>query len=136
VQSADLSFEGDSTPAANKVDSKQIEQGNLMNVIKQALEKRLGIGDGGAVKALSGPETSATIMASDFLLSELNSIVEQQRSKPKSAAHQYLMDDVMGNAYLQQQQDDESDILWGGGGIKMGGADDENSSGVDPNNFY
>jgi hypothetical protein len=129
-----LSFEGDSTPAANKVDSKQIEQGNLMNVIKQALELRLGIGDGDAVKALSGPETSATIMASDFLLSELNSIVEQQRSKPMSVAHQHLMDDVMGSENLQQQQD-ETEVLWGGGGIKMGG-DDEDGSGVDPNNFY
>jgi hypothetical protein len=129
-----LSFEGDSTPAANKVDSQQIEQGNLMNVIKQALELRLGIGDGDAVKALSGPETSATIMASDFLLSELNSIVEQQRSKPMSVAHQHLMDDVMGSENLQQQQD-ETEVLWGGGGIKMGG-DDEDGSGVDPNNFY
>jgi hypothetical protein len=36
VQTQDLRFEGDSTPAANKVDSQQIEKGNLMNVIKQS----------------------------------------------------------------------------------------------------
>ena len=106
-----------------------------MNVIKQALELRLGIGAGDAVKALSGPETSATIMASDFLLAELKSIVDQQRSKPQSVAHQHLMDDVMGGDNLQQQQQDETNVLWGGGGITMGG-DDADGSGVDPNNFY
>lgn len=140
VQSQDLSFEGDATPAANKVDQQQIEQGNLINVIKQALEKRLGLtdgGDGSAMTRLSGPETSATIMASDFLLSELNAIIEQQRSKPQSVAHQHLMDDVMQNEALRQQQnDDEMDVLWGGGGIPMGNEDDGGGSGVDPRAFY
>jgi hypothetical protein len=32
----------DSTPAANKVDRAQIDGGNMVNVIKQALEIRLG----------------------------------------------------------------------------------------------
>eukprot|EP00545_Synedropsis_sp_CCMP1620_P000781 CAMPEP_0119016238 /NCGR_PEP_ID=MMETSP1176-20130426/11890_1 /TAXON_ID=265551 /ORGANISM="Synedropsis recta cf, Strain CCMP1620" /LENGTH=550 /DNA_ID=CAMNT_0006969579 /DNA_START=116 /DNA_END=1765 /DNA_ORIENTATION=+ len=126
VQSQDLSFEGDATPAANKVDAQQIEQGNLINVIMQALEKRLGLSDSGSVTRLSGPETSATIMASDFLLAELNVIIEQQRSKPQSAAHQYLLDDVMGNeSTTQQRDDDEMDVLFGGGGIKMGNDGDE-----------
>jgi len=80
VQSEDLSFEGDATPAANKVDSKQVEQGNLVNVMKQALGKRIGLAkEHNTVTRLSGPETSATIMASDFLLSELDNIISQQR---------------------------------------------------------
>ena len=134
VQSKDLSFEGDATPAANKVDPQQIEKGNLINVIKQALEKRLGLGQDGKVTRLSGPETSATIMASDFLLSELNSIVKQGRAKPLSAAHQYLMDDLMGGDRRQNQE--EMDVLFGGGGIKTGIGDDGEGSGIDTSNFY
>lgn len=134
VQSKDLSFEGDATPAANKVDPQQIEKGNLINVIKQALEKRLGLGQDGKVTQLSGPETSATIMASDFLLSELDSIVKQGRSKPLSAAHQYLMDDLMGGD--RRQHEEEMDVLFGGGGIKMGIGDDGEGSGIDTSNFY
>ena len=76
VKQEDASFMNDATPAANKVDGKQIEQGDLVNVMRQALGKRLGKqeSDGGSVTRLSGPETSATIMASDFLLAELNKI--------------------------------------------------------------
>jgi hypothetical protein len=133
VQSKDLSFEGDATPAANKVDPQQIEKGNLINVIKQALEKRLGL-DGGRVTRLSGPETSATIMASDFLLAELDNLVKQGRVKPLSAAHQYLMDDLLGDE--RRQNDEEMDVLFGGGGIKMGIGDDGEGSGIDTNNFY
>jgi hypothetical protein len=36
-------------------------------------------------------------MASDFLLAELERIVQRRRVKPLSAAHQYLMDDLMGD---------------------------------------
>jgi len=83
VKSMDLSFENDATPAANKVNKKeQVEQGNLLNVIQQALGKRLGLnGENGEFTQLSGPETSATIMASDFLLEELNSIMEQKKEQ-------------------------------------------------------
>lgn len=135
IQSDDLSFEGDATPAANKVDQQQIEQSNLVNVIKQALAKRLGLGENGQVTRLSGPETSATIMASDFLLTELEKVVEQQREKPISAAQQLLMDDIMGGDGDGMHQD-ETDVLFGGGGIPMGNDEDDSSSGVDPNAFY
>jgi len=78
VKQEDTSFANDATPAANKVDGKQIEQGDLVNVLKEAMRKRLGKGDSGdgSVTRLSGPETSATIMASDFLLKELDKIAE------------------------------------------------------------
>jgi hypothetical protein len=133
VQTKDLSFEGDSTPAANKVDSQQIEKGNLMNVIKQALEKRIGINNQDKVTRLSGPETSATIMATDFLLAELDTLSKQQRIKPQSAAHQYIMEDLMG--YDQAQNDDEMDVLFGRGGIKVGMNNDDDVS-IDYNSFY
>jgi len=80
VKQEDASFLKDSTPAANKVDGKQIEQGDLVNVMKQALGKRLGEdnnGTTGYATRLSGPETSATIMASDFLLAELDKIAKK-----------------------------------------------------------
>jgi len=80
VKQEDISFAADATPAANKVDGKQVEQGDLMNVVKEAMKKRLGKGDNGdiSVTRLSGPETSATIMASDFLLAELDKIADSE----------------------------------------------------------
>ena len=42
VQEKDTSFAFDSTPAANKVDKSLIDGGNMVNVIQQALEIRLG----------------------------------------------------------------------------------------------
>ena len=41
VKDEDTSFAFDSTPAANKVDKDEIEGGNMVNVIQQALEIRL-----------------------------------------------------------------------------------------------
>jgi hypothetical protein len=73
IKAEDTTFSNDATPAANKVDGKQIEQGNLVNVVKEALEKRLGRQDG-RITRLTGPETSAAIMASDFLLAQLREI--------------------------------------------------------------
>ena len=46
VKDEDVSFEFDSTPAANRVEMEQIEGGNMVNVVMQALEKRL-MGGGG-----------------------------------------------------------------------------------------
>ena len=43
----DNSVAYDNTPAANKVDRSQIEGGNIINVVVQALEKRLGAGGSG-----------------------------------------------------------------------------------------
>ena len=76
ISADDSSFATDATPAVNKVDGKQIEEGNLVNVVTEALAKRLGISSPGeGVVRLTGPETSATIMASDFLLNELNRFI-------------------------------------------------------------
>lgn len=66
VRDEDKSFMFDSTPAANKVDRSQIDDGNMVNVIQQALEIRLGKQGGG--NSLNGAQTSAAMMASDFLL--------------------------------------------------------------------
>ena len=83
VSASVQSFENDNTPMANKVDQEQVEQGNLVNVIQQAVEKRLGRLSGEGATRLSGPETSATIMASDFLLSELAKFKEEEdEAKP------------------------------------------------------
>jgi len=71
IEHKDASFSDDSIVAANKVEGKRIEKGNLVNVVREALGKRLGKNNEGKVTVLSGPETSATIMASDFLLAEL-----------------------------------------------------------------
>ena len=48
-----------------------------VNVLKDALGKRLGKMTGGVPTPLSGPETSATVMASDFLLEELDRIAQE-----------------------------------------------------------
>jgi hypothetical protein len=74
LKKEDTSMEHDNTPAANKVDPRQVESGNLVNVLTQALEKRLGVT--GQMVALSGPETSATAMAVDYLLKELDDIAD------------------------------------------------------------
>jgi len=83
VKQEDSSFANDATPAANKVDGNQIEQGDLVNVVIEAMKKRLGKGDAsdGSVIRLSGPETSAAIMASDFLLKKLNKIAEPEEEE-------------------------------------------------------
>jgi len=76
VNEEDISFEFDATPAANKVDKQQIDGGNMVNVVMQGLEKRLlGREDGGCVQ-LSGTETSAVMMASDFLLGQIDKLYD------------------------------------------------------------
>merc|ERR1711935_773507 len=90
----DASFTNDATPAANKVDGKQIEQGDLVNVVTQALSQRLGM-ETGSFTALTGPETSAAIMASDFLLKELNRVIDDgSENEPKATTenHQAIVD--------------------------------------------
>lgn len=74
VAEVDTSVMYDSTPAANKVDREQIEGGNILNVVLQAMEKRLTGGENGGVTQLSGAETSAAMMASDFLLEYLDEL--------------------------------------------------------------
>jgi hypothetical protein len=86
VDTKDTNLYDDSTPAANKVNRQQVEQGNLVNVIIQALEKRLGKSKNSAtISPLSGPETSATAMATDVLIQELLDIAEKKSSSSSSA---------------------------------------------------
>jgi hypothetical protein len=80
VRAEDKSFVYDSTPAANRVDRGQIDGGDMVNVILQALEIRLGRREdagGGVVSPLNGAQTSAAMMASDFLLDELERIADE-----------------------------------------------------------
>lgn len=74
VAQEDMSVTSDATPAANKVDKGQVEGANMLNVMLQALEKRLHGGSDGGVQRLSGPETSAAMMASDFLLERVKEL--------------------------------------------------------------
>ena len=76
IAAEDTSLRHDSTPAANRVDRRQVEEGNLINVLLQALEKRL---DKGAC-TLTGPETSATALATDVLINELEDLISTDTS--------------------------------------------------------
>mmetsp|Transcript_11287 Transcript_11287/g.15632 ORF Transcript_11287/g.15632 Transcript_11287/m.15632 type:complete len:603 (-) Transcript_11287:299-2107(-) len=157
VSAEDQSMIGDSTPAANKVDKDQVDGGDMINVIIQALGKRLEGGEGGSVQRLSGTETSAAMMASDFLLAELDRIVAsspppaETTSAASSAvkedggktltedqkrAYQKAMEDDWASA-SNQNEEDEMSAMFGGGGI-MGGnnEDDEERSNNDPAFFY
>lgn len=61
----------DKAVAANKMDRPQMDEGNLVNVVKQALTKRItGVG-------LTGAEMSATLMATDYLIEVLERIAEE-----------------------------------------------------------
>lgn len=61
---------GDANVAANSVDKSKMEQGDMVTIIMQAVEKRIEDGK------LGGPETSATLLAADFLLQELTQIMD------------------------------------------------------------
>jgi hypothetical protein len=149
VRDEDTSFMYDSTPAANKVDRAQIDGGNMVNVIKQALEIRLGKKETKG-QSLNGAQTSAAMMASDFLLEELNRIREEHPGDERAA----ILDDEFrprggyGAAYGfdadddedeygalrfnsgQEMEDAEMSALFGGGGIPMSN-EDENPRGMD-----
>ena len=108
VRVEDQSLANDATPAANKIGAHQVEQGNLVNVVLDGLRKRLGK-SGGPVAALSGPETSATAMAVDILMKELDRIenegpkatvpAEESREEKMAAARQALLEDLYGSEY-------------------------------------
>mmetsp|Transcript_6043 Transcript_6043/g.11861 ORF Transcript_6043/g.11861 Transcript_6043/m.11861 type:complete len:620 (-) Transcript_6043:137-1996(-) len=154
VRDEDISFMYDSTPAANKVDRSQINAGNMVNVIRDALEIRLGKKDG-KIKSLDGAQTSAAMMASDFLLEELDFIAkeypgdrraamletEDHQRRPLSAmakggygaaygfgADEYDNDD--GGKRGQEIEHAEMNALFGGG-IPMSNPADENPRGMD-----
>ncbi len=140
VADEDMSVVYDSTPAANKVDRAQIEGGNIANVILQALEKRLNGEEG----RLNGAETSAAMMASDFLLEHLDGL-ESSSPQPKKkeipvnpmAKNYFDLDDNFSPEKVTEE--DEDGILFGGGGILMSSDDDESyryGAGMDPRSFY
>ena len=145
VNPNDQSLLMDATPAVNKVDGKLIEQGNLVNVICQALDKRLGTTSGAGVTRLTGPETSAAIMASDFLLGELDRVIAKgpRRSVPSglSAAHQAILADFDDPAVRDNDGPDDDlmgQVLFGRIGL-MDGDQPENRYGNQANNpktFY
>jgi len=125
VKDEDKSFAFDSTPAANKVDKTEIEGGDMVNVIQQALEIRLD------KSILNGGQTSAALMASDFLLEELESIVkeypgnERPPSKKEASggyAKAYGFDAVDYDDDSQESEEAETaemSAMWGGGGVPM-----------------
>mmetsp|Transcript_32779 Transcript_32779/g.68927 ORF Transcript_32779/g.68927 Transcript_32779/m.68927 type:complete len:477 (-) Transcript_32779:186-1616(-) len=143
VKDEDTSFAFDSTPSANKVDRSQIDGGNMINVIQQALEIRLGkiAGMGGSSTILNGAQASAAMMASDFLLEELDRMAVEypgderapvlggDSSRPSSAmasggyaaAYGFDVDDYDEGevAAGSQREDAEMSAMWGGGGIPM-----------------
>lgn len=131
VKEEDTSFAFDSTPAANKVDRSLIDGGDMVSVIRQALEIRLGkkMADGTTPPSdvLNGAQTSAAMMASDFLLEELDRVVAAGGSgggRPSSAKASGGYAAAYG--FDADEYDDEGDAeekemsaLWGGGGIPM-----------------
>jgi len=140
IAEKDMSVIYDSTPAANKVNRQQIEGGNIVNVVLQALEKRLMGDEDGGILQLSGAETSAAMMASDFLLEYLESLSEmpQQKKIPVNPmAKAYF--DIEEDEFFQSKvtEEDEGSILFGGGGIMTGRNDDSIfSNAADPRNFF
>ncbi|KAL9184923.1 hypothetical protein ACHAXT_002700 [Thalassiosira profunda] len=137
VKEEDTSFAFDSTPAANKVDRSQIEGGDMVSVIQQALEVRLGKGASaaeGPSDRLNGAQTSAAMMASDFLLEELDRIATRYPGgkrppgvdtgagrRPSSAMAQggyaasYGFDTDDYDQEDRELEDKEMAALWGGG---------------------
>jgi len=111
VAKTDTNLEYDSTPAANKVGDDQVEGSNMINVMIQALDKRLNALNG-EVSPLTGGETSAAMMASDFLLKHLSGIERGLNNLSKESSTRFA-----GDA--------ESDAIFGGG-IDMGGEMDMN----------
>lgn len=136
VATEDTSLMYDSTPAANKIDRKQIEGGNIINVVLQALEKRL-VGADGVPQQLTGAETSAAMMASDFLLEHLDYIENtpsQNIDSINPMARAYFdVEDEFDQSKVTNEA--ESEVLFGAKGISNDD-DDRYSAGTDPRNFY
>ena len=142
VKDEDLGFAYDSTPAANRVDRSQIEKGDMVKVILQALSIRLGTDmEGNALpeggKLLTGSQTSAVLMATDFLLDELKRIETEYPEDARApspptrggyaAAYGFDVDEYDNNDDVgalnfgtgKELEDAETSALWGMGGIKM-----------------
>jgi hypothetical protein len=184
VSANDISLVGDTAPAANRVNRNQVEQGDLVTVLLQALDKRLGRGStsmgGTAAQAgvssssfsdsppprpLTGPETSASAMAADFLIQQLDKIASQTpvqslplekegvggplppATSPQEAARQARMEAARkalledfedpdgGAGPTGRGQDETTDVLFGKGGIPDR-PDEQFNKGLDPSSFY
>ncbi len=86
VSKKDLSLVHDTIPAVNKINSEiQSKGANMVNVVRQALQRRLLQQQGSTEEGfLTGAETSAVMIASDFLIQELESIAASSSfSAPK-----------------------------------------------------
>lgn len=143
----DISLEHDATPAANKVDRRQVEEGNLVNVLQQALDKRLG-----PQKMLSGPETSASAMAADFLIQELDKIgasgpteSSNDQGPPQyldarqarlEAARKALLEDLAGDQSQGHGGRDMTDVYFGKAAIPEKDEDERYNKGMNPDSFY
>ena len=133
VKDEDTSFAFDSTPAANKVDKDEIEGGNMVNVIQQALEIRLSSDE----SFLDGAQTSAALMASDFLLEELDRQViahvdgvpittgQNRGSGGYAAAYGFDVNEYDDDENVEELEDAEMSAMWGGGGIPLTSDDEE-----------
>ena len=137
VKDEDTSFAFDSTPAANKVDKDEIEGGNMVNVIQQALEIRLSSDE----SFLDGAQTSAALMASDFLLEELDRQViahvdgvpittdsssgKNRASGGYAAAYGFDVVEYDDDENVEELEDAEMSAMWGGGGIPLTSDDEE-----------
>ena len=83
----DSDFSTDLTPSANKVKASEVEQGDMVKVLLDALQKRLGKAGDPRI-ALNGPETSASAMAVDFLMKELEIIEAGSSPQPEAAVEE------------------------------------------------
>ena len=71
VEASEYNLSADTTAAANKgLDKESAKDADMIKVILQALDKRIESGE-----ALSGPETGVTLMATDFLIRELEAAI-------------------------------------------------------------
>lgn len=152
VAEHDTRLEYDATPVANKVNNSG---GNLVKVLLQALERRLGKDD--CIAPLTGPVTSAAALAADALLDELHiratpppeeessledgtpAEIEHARKLRMAAARAAVLDDYTPEAAsaLSGRGDAMQDVLFGRGGV--GSATDEENDfpeGMDPRSFY
>jgi len=126
ISKQDTSFAYDSTPAANRVHPQQVNEGNLVKVISQALEKRLGKTSGDDKPTeLTGPETCAVAMATDILLKELDLIA---KSKPRQIEMDFQNESDGDPKLMASHKAMVSDVLYGGGGL-LDNADSELATG-------
>jgi len=127
----DLSLAKDSTPAVNKIDRRQIDGGDMVNVIKQAMEKRMEKG------TLTGAETSAVLMASDFLIEQLQKVIhgdvvplkltspQSDTPTPHGYPKQQWLDDY--DTSQSHMEDMETGVLFGGTGFLKDSNEDDYS---------